>query len=35
MLKPIFEEAAQVVQQEFITEGQVVLAAVDCDRERE
>ncbi|PIK43820.1 putative endoplasmic reticulum resident protein 44 [Apostichopus japonicus] len=35
MLKPIFEEAAQVVQQEFITEGQVVLAAVDCDREPE
>ncbi|XP_791945.2 endoplasmic reticulum resident protein 44 [Strongylocentrotus purpuratus] len=32
MLKPIFEEAAKVAQQEFPGQGQVVFGGLDCDK---
>ncbi|XP_041482578.1 endoplasmic reticulum resident protein 44-like [Lytechinus variegatus] len=32
MLKPIFEEAAKVAQQEFPVQGQVVFGGLDCDK---
>lgn len=35
MLKPIFEDAARTIKEQFVTQGEVVLAGVDCDREPE